>query len=146
MAAVSPRGDRWLWGPVPDLLMGCGVLYGLLFLALLVFGPQLRENQAVFVFPLLILLLSTPHYGATLVRVYEQRQERHQYFLFAVWLSLLVLGVFFASLFSTTLASIMVTVLLTWSPWHYTGQNYGIAMLFLKRRQVPVNETLRKNE
>ena len=76
MTAASPRSDRWLWGPAPDLLLGCGMLYALAFVVLLVAGPEIRAQQALFVFPLLILLVSTPHYGATLVRVYEQRAER----------------------------------------------------------------------
>ena len=144
MAASSPRSDRWLWGPAPDLLLGCGALYGLLFLLLLGLGPEIRTDQPLVLFPLLILLVSSPHYGATLLRVYEQRRERKRYYLFAVWLSLAVVGLFFASLFSVTLASVLVTVLLTWSPYHYTGQNYGISVLFLKRRQIPVSDALRR--
>ena len=30
----------------------------------------------------------------------------------------------------------LFTLYLTWSPWHYTGQNYGIAVMFLRRRGV----------
>jgi tetratricopeptide (TPR) repeat protein len=35
-------------------------------------------------------------------------------------------------------------VYLTWSPWHYTGQNYGIALLFLRRRGVPVDAATKR--
>jgi hypothetical protein len=30
----------------------------------------------------------------------------------------------------------LVTLYLSWSPWHYTGQNYGIAVMFLRRNGV----------
>ncbi len=144
MTAASPRSDRWLWGPVPDLLLGCGLLYALAFAVLAIAGPQIRVHQALFVFPLLILLVSTPHYGATLVRVYEQRAERRRYYLFSVWLSLGVLGLFFTALFLPWVASICVTVLFTWSPYHYMGQNYGIASLFLRKRNIEVSGNLRR--
>ncbi len=29
-----------------------------------------------------------------------------------------------------------ITIYLTWSPWHYSGQNYGIALMMLRRRGV----------
>ncbi|MFP6579913.1 MAG: tetratricopeptide repeat protein [Myxococcota bacterium] len=144
MTAVSPRSDRWLWGPGWDLLLGCGLLYAGIFLLMLVAGPPIRAYQALYVFPILILLISTPHYGATLVRVYEQRSERRRYTLFAVWGSLAVLGLFLASLALPLVASAMVTVFLTWSPYHYTGQNYGIASLFLRRRDVTIPDSLRR--
>ena len=95
MTAAAPPSGRWLWGPAADLLLGCGALYAFAFLILLVAGPSIRSHQAVFVFPLLILLISTPHYGATLVRVYEHTSERRRYKLFSIWLSLLILGLFF---------------------------------------------------
>src|SRR5262249_53448967 len=27
----------------------------------------------------------------------------------------------------------LITIYLTWSPWHYSGQNYGLFMMFLRR-------------
>jgi hypothetical protein len=38
----------------------------------------------------------------------------------------------------------MVTVYLTWSPWHYTGQNYGIAVMFLRRGGVALDATTKR--
>ena len=139
MTAAPPPSGRWLWGPAADLLLGCGVLYAFVFLVMLTVGPSIRTHQAAFLFPLLILLVSTPHYGATLVRVYEHGSERRSYKLFSTWLSLGILALFIYGIFSPLLASILVTVLFTWSPYHYTGQNYGIAMLFLRRRGVPIS-------
>jgi hypothetical protein len=38
----------------------------------------------------------------------------------------------------------MLTIYFTWSPWHYTGQNYGLAVMFLRRRGVPVTPTAKR--
>ena len=140
----SPERDRWLWNPAVDLLLGCGLLYAAILAVLVLGGPTIRLGQPAFLFPLLILLVSTPHYGATLVRVYEEASERRRYVLFATWLSLLIWGAVALGLFNAMLASILATLLFTWSPWHYTGQNYGIAMLFLRRRGVEVSKRAKR--
>jgi tetratricopeptide (TPR) repeat protein len=135
MAASAPAPRAWLFGPIPDLLLGCGALYLFVTLAYVFSDVPLPGNQTR---ALLVLALSTPHYGATILRVYEQRQERRAYALFAVWATLLVAGSFVAGLMVETIGAWLVTIFFTWSPWHYTGQNYGIAVMFLRRRGVEV--------
>jgi hypothetical protein len=137
MTAASST-PRWLYGPVPDLLFGCGLLYALLFVAFALFGPSLRALQPTFLIPVLILLVSMPHYGGTLVRVYDQRRDRRSYAIFSVWATLLIAGLFVWGTFASVVASWLFTVYITWSPWHYTGQNYGLAVMFLRRREVPI--------
>jgi hypothetical protein len=124
---------RWLWGAAPDLLVGCGLLYALGFLALAWVGPSVRAAQPGALAPLLILVLSAPHYGATLLRVYERSRDRRAYALFSLWATLCVLLWFAAGFVQPWVGSLLVTLFLTWSPWHYTGQNYGIAVMFLRR-------------
>ena len=133
--AVSTGQQRipWLFGAWSDSLFGCGLLYGLAFCVFLVSGAQIRTAQPSLLFPLLILLLGVPHYGATLLRVYEQRRERQAFVLFSLWATLAITAIFVASQHRMALASFWVTLYLTWSPWHYTGQNYGIAVMFLRR-------------
>src|SRR5262249_12086376 len=139
MAVAGPtRSDRWLFGPLPDLLFGCGVLYAIAFAAYSLAGPAIRGVTPQSLLPFLILVLSSPHYGGTLVRVYDQRRDRQAYALFALWVTLALVALFFAALRSTLLASILFTLYLTWSPWHYTGQNYGLAVMLLRRRGVDV--------
>jgi tetratricopeptide (TPR) repeat protein len=138
-AASTPRSGGWLYGPLPDLLLGCGLLYALLFLAFALFGSSLRALQPTYLLPALILLVSMPHYGGTLVRVYDQRRDRRSYAIFSVWATLLIAGLFVWGAFSTLVASWLFTIYITWSPWHYTGQNYGLAVMFLRRRQVPLS-------
>jgi len=139
-----PQAGVWLIGPAADLLFGCGLLYILIFLALASFGESLRAAQPVFLMPVLLMLVSLPHYGATLVRVYEERADRRRYAIFAVWATLAVLGVFVVSIYDATVASIFLTLYLTWSPWHYTGQNYGLSVMFLRRAGVSLETGLKR--
>jgi hypothetical protein len=134
----------WLFGPAADLLLGCGGLYVLIFGALMWAGPAVRAVQPEFVFAFAILLLSAPHYGATLLRVYEQRADRHRYWLFSVWSSLAIALLFVAGAYFPAFGTLLFTLYLTWSPWHYSGQNYGLALMFLGRQGIAPEPGLKR--
>jgi len=142
--ALRPSPSPWLFGPFPDLLFGCGVLYALLFGLFSVAGAELRALQPQLLFPLLVLVFGTPHYGATLLRVYEKRRDRRAYVLFSLWATLAVAALFALSLWWGPAATFFVTLYLSWSPWHYTGQNYGLAVMFLRRGGVALEPGLKR--
>ena len=125
----------WLFGPSSDLILGCG----LGSMAVMAVQSVAGDGLARFV-PggLLVLLFSLPHYGATLVRVYEEKVERLRYAFFAVWSTAALAALFASGLHWLPLGSIVLTLYITWSPWHYTGQNYGIALMLFGRRSVRV--------
>ncbi|MBM4383426.1 MAG: hypothetical protein FJ091_08660 [Deltaproteobacteria bacterium] len=135
-AATKPANDGWLFGRWSDLLLGCGLAYAALFVALLFVGRELRLAQPPLLFSLAFLAVSIPHYGATLLRVYENARDRRAYALFSIWATLALVALFAAAVFSPALGTFLVTLYFTWSPWHYTGQNYGLAVMFLRRRGV----------
>ena len=137
--STRAQSGRWLFGPAPDLLLGCGLGYILLFAAFLLAGTDRHAIAALGIVPLISILTGTPHYGATLLRVYEKREERRAHAVFAIWITAVIWGLFYLGLYSAMLGSLLVTLYLTWSPWHYTGQNYGIAVMFLRRRGVPLD-------
>ncbi|MEE3332499.1 MAG: hypothetical protein VX246_16655, partial [Myxococcota bacterium] len=136
--SLSNPSGRWLFGPASDLLLGCGVLYVLIIAAYAALGSDLHDGQPTTLLRLLVILVSMPHYGGTLLRVYEERSERRSYALFSIGATVVVFGAFLVSLYNFYFASLMLTLYLTWSPWHYTGQNYGIAMMFARRRGLEV--------
>jgi hypothetical protein len=147
MSVVAPAAapPRWLFGAAPDLLLGCGLGY-LLFLAC-VWLPATQHAVGPWLplaVPALGLLFNTPHYGATLLRVYERREDRRYYAVFSVWITLLIWGLFVLGLHVVTVGSLLLTAYITWSPWHFAGQNYGLALMFLRRRQVPVDAALKR--
>jgi tetratricopeptide (TPR) repeat protein len=140
---AQPRSDRataWLYGRRTDLLIGCGLAY-VLSIPLL-FGLSeatgLREWPVVWMVGL-ALLVNGPHYGATIVRAYEAREDRRKYFVFVVYLTLAIAALFAASSRSLWLASALLTLYATWTPWHFSGQNYGLALMFLRRRGISVD-------
>jgi hypothetical protein len=87
----------------------------------------------------LSLLVNTPHYGATIVRVYESSEQRRKYFVFTVYMTLAMSALFAASSHSVWVASALITVYVNWNPWHASGQNYGLTLMFLRRRGVAVD-------
>lgn len=144
MAAASDTptsSTRWLYGPGPDLLIGCGVLYALVILIYSISGPQIRALHPPYLLALLVLLAPMPHYGATLLRVYERRADRKAYVAFTVYTTVALCCAFAYGAYNTFFASLLLTLYMTWSPWHYTGQNYGLAVMFLHRRGVEVTPT-----
>jgi hypothetical protein len=137
-AAAAPGPNAWLSSPVSDLTLGCGVGYMAAFALLAVAGGDIETLLPLGLMPLALLLLSVPHYGATLLRVYEKPENRRKYQLFAIHLTILVWAIFAAGVYSSFVGSLLLTVYLTWSPWHYSGQNYGISLMFLGRRGVQI--------
>jgi hypothetical protein len=134
------QSGAWLYGRWTDLFVGCGLSY-LLSLPLLF---AISEWTGVTSWPVTYLvvfglLINGPHYGATLVRVYDVREDRRKYAIFAVYITLLMVVLFALASRSLLLASILVTAYLTWSPWHFSGQNYGLMLMFLRRRGIDVN-------
>ena len=143
-AATAPSRPLWLFGPGWDLLLGCGGLYLLVFAFSAFAGPQIRATQPESFFPLLVILFLSPHYGATILRVYEQRSERRRYWFFTCWVTLGLLALFLLGLQSVLVASLLVTIYLTWNPWHYAGQNYGLGVMYLGRAGAPPAPWLKK--
>jgi len=142
MTAIAPPSRRWVFGPIPDLLIGCGLGYALLisFLPLLPVPAKTLVTIGTFG----TLLIGAPHYGATLLRVYGSAENRRKYAFFAVYLSAMVWLWFGIGLFDLGVGSAMITLYLTWSPYHYTGQNYGLAVMFLRRRDIAFSDGTKK--
>ena len=67
-----------------------------------------------------------------------------RYAIFSVWATLAVVGVFVVSIYDAAVASVFLTLYLTWSPWHYTGQNYGLSVMFLRRAGVALEPPLKR--
>ena len=139
-----PAARPWLFGPVRDLAFGCGAAYVVLFAVLALAGDAVRAAVPMGLTFLLITFVSLPHYGATLLRVYEKGEDRRRYRFFAVWTTIALAGLFVWGLRNAGAASWLATVYLTWSPWHYAGQNFGIGMMFLRRSAVDVSPLARR--
>jgi hypothetical protein len=122
----STRESRWRVG------------YWLLFGAMVVFGTELTALAPIALLPLVVLFTGVPHYGATLLRVCERPGDRRAYSRVTIAASVIVLAALAASLRDVFLGSLLLTIYLTWSPWHYSGQNYGVTLMMLGRRGVAI--------
>lgn len=143
-APPSPR-DGWLFGPRIDLLLGCGLAYLLTAPFLLLLGDWTGTTQwPALLVTAMAVAVNSPHYGATLVRVYETRDDRRTYVVFTVWLTLALAVLLGFAAHSVWLGSVLITAYVLWSPWHFSGQNYGLALLFLRRRRIEVEPSTKR--
>jgi len=143
MSAATAASSPWIQGRVSDLLLGTGMLYLPFFAASLVVGPDLVVGSIALV-PFLILLFANAHLGATLVRVYSRPEDRRAYRLFSVWASLCIAALMGVGLWVPSVGSVLLTFYLTVVPWHFTGQNYGVSLVFLRRRGIEVTPELKR--
>jgi hypothetical protein len=127
----------WLYGRWLDVFFGYGLAYLLSIPLLLFLTTGVDANHALaLATPYLALAFSTPHYGATLLRVYERGEDRRKYAIFSIWVTLGMVALFAAGLYSAFVGSLLLTVYVSWSPWHFSGQNYGISVMYLGRSGV----------
>lgn len=134
MGKKSGNGSRsaWLTSPAVDLMVGCGAWSAPLLL--LVYPLGQRFDLAVgFAFYALSVFCNYPHYMATIYRAYRTRDEFSKYRFFTLYATALLAAVAAVVHVAPWLLPVFFTVFITWSPWHYTGQNFGIAMLFARR-------------
>jgi len=137
--------NQWLFGRAPDLLLGCGLAYILSIPCLLYMSAGAESARwPVLAISIMALFANSPHYGATLVRVYDARQDRRKYALFSIYTTALLGVLLVASTRSAWLASLLITAYITWSPWHFSGQNYGLTLMFLRRRGADVDLTTKR--
>ena len=136
---MSQPQRAWLFGPIHDALWGAGVGYLAVFAIFAAVGSGLRSLFPVWAMMFLVVLVSMPHYGATLVRIFEKQEDRRKYGRFAGYTTLALAAAFVWGLHDMWVGSFLFTIYLTWSPWHYTGQNYGITLMLLGRHGVTVS-------
>jgi len=143
--AAAGRSALWLYGASWDVLLGYGLAYLLSVPVLLALTSGERAGDAALQLTTVVaLLVSLPHYGATLLRVYERRNERRRYAVFTVWATLAVWGLFLLALYEVVIGSILVTIYVMWGIWHFSAQNYGIAVLYLRRSGVETTPQLQR--
>lgn len=128
---TAVRGP-WIYKPWVDLLIGCGGWSAPLLL-LTAYVSNARTAMWSFAFYFLALLFNYPHFMATIYRAYHSYDEFAKYRFFTVHVAfLLALAGLITHLWYPLLPWIF-TLYVCWSPWHYTGQNFGLLMMFARR-------------
>jgi tetratricopeptide (TPR) repeat protein len=122
----------WIYRPWIDLLVGCGAWSAPLLL-LAFYAPGTSSRAWAMGFYFLALLFNYPHFMATVYRAYHTQTEFQRYRIFTVHVALLLaLAGVIAHVWFPVLPWIF-TLYICWSPWHYTGQNFGLLMMFARR-------------
>jgi len=129
-AETPPR--PWLFSPAIDLLVGCGA-WSLPLLALTFYFQRDYSESVGLTFYLLALFCNQPHYMATIYRAYHTAADFNKYRFFTVYVTVFALLTAVVAHLVPGLFPWLVTLYLSWSPWHYTGQNFGIAQMMTRR-------------
>jgi len=141
-ASRTEQPQPWIYNPWLDLIVGCGAWSAPL---LLVSYVSLSASTRIWsvAFYALALFFNYPHYMATLYRAYHRSEEFEKYKVFTVHITALVVLTLFLAHFWARLLPWIFTIYLTWSPWHYSGQNYGLFMMFARRAGADADKKTR---
>jgi len=132
---ARPQASPWIYRPAIDLIIGCGGWSAPLLL--LAFFASNAYSQAWTVgFYFVALLFNYPHFMATVYRAYHTHTEFAKYRVFTVHIALLLLAAGVLAHVWYPLLPWVFTLYIFWSPWHYTGQNFGLLMMFARRSGI----------
>ena len=129
--AAGPSGS-WIYGPWLDLLIGCGAWSAPLLAVALLMTPAHTHAWAM-AFYLLAIVFNYPHFMATIYRAYHTRADFEKYKFVTLHATLLLVLTGIVMHASPRFFPWLFTLYICWSPWHYSGQNFGLLMMFARR-------------
>jgi tetratricopeptide (TPR) repeat protein len=138
-SAASP----WIYSPWLDWLVGCGGWSAPLLAATFLFAPGNSHGWGV-AFYVLAVIFNYPHFMATVYRAYHSRAQFEKYKIVTLHVTLLVLLTGVVMHASPRLFPWIFTLYVFWSPWHYTGQNFGLMMMFVRREGAAIRPMERR--
>lgn len=133
----------WIYNPWLDLIVGCGAWSAPLLL-LSYFSLASNARAWSIAFYVLALFFNYPHYMATIYRAYHRAEDFQKYRIFTVHTTALIVLTLLLSHYWLRLLPWIFTIYLTWSPWHYSGQNYGLFMMFARRAGADPDKAARR--
>jgi len=134
--AVERPGPAWIASPAIDLTVGCGAWSLPLLLTAYALGGGSPISSAGFY--ALALFLNYPHYMATIYRVYRTQAGFVRYKAVTVYFTAFLVVALIAAHLSYRIVPWLFTLYITWSPWHYMGQNFGLALMFIRRNGIKI--------
>ncbi|HTC94512.1 MAG TPA: tetratricopeptide repeat protein [Terriglobales bacterium] len=140
-SGVTPAS--WLYTPALDLIVGCGAWSAPLLLVTYAVSQSSAAGMAM-VFYALALVFNYPHFMATIYRAYGTREDFSKYRVFTVHITALLVLTAILTHASFKLLPWVFTLYINWSPWHYSGQNYGLLMMFARRNGATSASAVRR--
>ena len=128
---------QWLISPAIDIFFCCGGLVWLLFVFhYFVVGANATAGFA----PVLALCtiagthaLGETHIAATLARVYRTPQSTAKFAPYTRWAAAGFVLLAIAGLLVDGLTPMMAKLYLLWVPIHFTGQTYGMSLMYMQK-------------
>jgi len=141
--SAAPSTGVWLYRPWLDLLVGCGA-WSAPLLAVATWMTPAHAHPWTVTFYALAIVFNYPHFMATIYRAYHTRDNFEKYKILTLHVTLLM--VLTGVLLHTwpRLLPWIFTLYICWSPWHYTGQNYGLLMMFWRRSGAVIEASERR--
>jgi tetratricopeptide (TPR) repeat protein len=141
-AHAATASGPWIYRPWLDLLVGCGAWSAPLLAIALLMTPAHSHAWAM-AFYLLAIVFNYPHFMATIYRAYHTRADfdKYKFVTLNVTLLLVLTGVVMHA--SPRFFPWLFTLYICWSPWHYSGQNYGLLMMFARRSGAEISASER---
>jgi len=129
--SVRSPARPWLYDPWIDLVVGCGA-WSAPLLAITWLARSNTHGWTV-AFYALAIVFNYPHFMATVYRAYHTRENFEKYKILTLHVTLLIVltGVLLHAW--PRLLPWVFTLYICWSPWNYSGQNYGLLMMFVRR-------------
>ena len=139
----AKQSAPWIYSPWLDLLVGCGA-WSAPLLAVAMWMAPTHTHAWVVAFYALALVFNYPHFMATIYRAYHTRENFQKYKFFTLHITLLLALTAILMHASPRLFPWVFTLYICWSPWHYSGQNYGLLMMFARRSGAEVTPSERR--
>ncbi|MEQ9411591.1 MAG: hypothetical protein RIK87_28010 [Fuerstiella sp.] len=149
MANGSTSGPAGLTGrcfvhPVFDYLLIGGGLSLIVIPAVYLFGgPPVMADFAIL--PWFILLSNSAHFAASTVRLYTKPGSRETLPFLTMAFPIVTLGVLTLCIFEAEVVGRYVQLIyLSWSPYHYAAQAYGLAVMYCVRSGCELSSSQKK--
>ena len=134
---TAKPASPWIYKPWLDLLVGCGGWSAPLLAVALLMSPSNSHSWAI-AFYVMAVIFNYPHFMATIYRAYHTRENFEKYKFVTLHVTLLVILTGVVMHASPRFFPWVFTIYIFWSPWHYSGQNFGLLMMFLRRSGAEV--------
>jgi hypothetical protein len=145
LAAPAPSPGSALAGRsfvnLPFDYLIIGGLLSLLLVPVITFNPGATRRISAEYLPALLLLTSAAHFAASTVRLYTKPGARDELRFLTMVFPLVAIGVLLLALLQPErIGSQLQALYLTWSPFHYSAQAYGLAVMYCYRSGCRLGE------
>jgi tetratricopeptide (TPR) repeat protein len=137
--AASP----WIYSKWLDWIVGCGGWSAPLLAVTFLVAPGNSRGWAI-AFYVMAVIFNYPHFMATVYRAYHSRAQFEKYKIVTLHVTLLVVLTGVVMHASPRFFPWIFTLYIFWSPWHYTGQNFGLTMMFVRRSGAEIQPNERR--